>query len=89
MVEMQLSNVLLPDPEGPITPTNSPCFMVKLTPASALVILVRVPKYFSTFVQTSIESALEALAPLEMLLKCVCADIPCTSVRASLVCKAC
>lgn len=37
IVAMQLSSVVLPDPDGPMMATNSPDSTSKLTPASALV----------------------------------------------------
>ena len=37
MVDTQLSKVVLPDPEGPITPTNSPASRDRDTPSRARV----------------------------------------------------
>ena len=39
MVEMQLSRVVLPEPEAPIMPTNSPWRTEKLTSSMARVTL--------------------------------------------------
>ena len=37
MVDTQFSRVVLPEPEGPITPTNSPASRDRDTPSSARV----------------------------------------------------
>ena len=47
MVETQLSNVDLPEPEAPMMPTNSPRLTVKLTSLSARVTLPSAPYTFS------------------------------------------
>ena len=47
MVETQFKSVVLPEPEGPMMPTNSPAATSKLTPASAWVTESRLPKTFS------------------------------------------
>ena len=43
MVEMQLSRVVLPEPEGPMIARNSPASTSKLTRSSALVTLFLLP----------------------------------------------
>ena len=43
MVEMQFKSVLLPEPDGPITPTNSPSQMSNDTSSSARVTASREP----------------------------------------------
>ena len=43
MVETQFRSVVLPLPEGPMTPTNSPGATSKLTPSSACVMESRLP----------------------------------------------
>ena len=47
MVDTQLSNVDLPEPEAPMMPTNSPRLTVKLTSLSARVTLPSAPYTFS------------------------------------------
>ena len=47
MVETQFRSVVLPEPEGPMMPTNSPAATSKLTPARAWVTESRLPKTFS------------------------------------------
>ena len=42
---MQLSSVVLPEPEGPMMATNSPRSTSKLTPSRARVVLPRLPPY--------------------------------------------
>lgn len=44
-----MSSVVLPEPDGPITATNSPAATLKLTPAKARVMESRVPNVFSTW----------------------------------------
>ncbi len=46
MVETQLSNVDLPEPEAPMMPTNSPRLTVKLASLSARVTLPSAPYTF-------------------------------------------
>ena len=53
MVETQLSNVDLPEPEAPMMPTNSPRLTVKLTSLSARVTLPSAPYTFSRFATSS------------------------------------
>ena len=48
MVEMQFKSVLLPEPDGPITPTNSPSQMSNDTSSSARVMASREPYTFRT-----------------------------------------
>ena len=43
IVEIQLNNVVLPDPDAPIIPTNSPSATLKLIPSIALVKLDLLP----------------------------------------------
>ena len=43
MVEMQLSNVVLPEPDAPMMARNSPASTLKLTRFSALVTLFLLP----------------------------------------------
>ena len=43
MVAIQLSRVVLPEPEGPITPTNSPCSRDRDTPSRARVAAAPLP----------------------------------------------
>lgn len=47
MVDMQLSSVVLPEPDGPMMATNSPRVTSKLTPASAYMRFWRPPNTFS------------------------------------------
>ena len=47
MAAMTLSSVLLPEPDAPITATNSPFSTEKLTPASARVTALPLPKYLT------------------------------------------
>ena len=48
MVEMQFRSVLLPEPDGPITPTNSPLQISNDTSSSARVTASREPYTFRT-----------------------------------------
>ena len=47
MVEMQLSRVVLPEPDGPMMATNSPRATSKLTPARAYIRFWRPPNTLS------------------------------------------
>ena len=62
MVEITFKSVLLPEPEGPITATNSPFSTSKLTPARARVVTLPVAKIFVT------RSTLR-IFPIEVLLR--------------------
>ena len=48
IVEIQFNNVLLPEPDGPITPTNSPSQISNDTSSSACVTASREPYTFKT-----------------------------------------